>query len=101
MAAAHDDGGSGGDGHGGSDDGRGVAGDGHGDGRDAQVAQEVAGVWIKQAMFSQGESSISSSSSVLLQIISLVKALMEGPPTAAIMAVSSNFSRCIRPQRRK
>lgn len=62
--------------------------------------QEVAGVWIKQAMFSQGESSISSSS-VLLQIISLVKALMEGPPTAAIMAVSSNFSRCIRPQRRK
>ena len=100
MAAAHDDSGSGGDGHGGSDDGRGVAGDGHGDGRDAQVAQEVAGVWIKQAMFSQGESSISSSS-VLLQIISLVKALMEGPPTAAIMAVSSNFSRCIRPQRRK
>ena len=35
MAAEHDDGGRGGDGHGGSDDGRGVAGDGHGDGRDA------------------------------------------------------------------
>ena len=35
MVAAHDDGGSGGDGHGGSDGGRGFAGDGHGDGRDA------------------------------------------------------------------